>query len=120
MLISPFISWVKFKAWCNPAVVTELLQYWAWLYFLTKWKKLEEKISLLHPRLEFCAVLGKACGPLWLELEVGSDRRSLHERIARTFTPVLAMGKSGCAGYPPVIKWILAPAESFAQNRINF
>lgn len=71
-------------------------------------------MSLLHPRLEFCAVLGKACGPLRLELEVGPDRRSLRGIIARTFTPGLALG---C---PPVIKWILAPAESFAQNRMNF
>lgn len=80
----------------------------------------ESRMSLLHPRLEFCAVLGKGYDSLWLEFEVGPDRRSLQERIARTFTPVLGMGKRGCAGYPPVIKWILAPAESFAQNRINF
>lgn len=77
-------------------------------------------MSLLHPRLEFCSVLGKACGSVWLELEVDPERRSLHERTARTFTLVLATGKRGCTGYPPVIKWILAPAESFAQNRINF
>lgn len=77
-------------------------------------------MSLLHPSLGFCAVLGKARGPPWLELEGGPDRRSVHEIIAGIFTPLLAMGKRGCAGHPPVIKWILAPAESFAQNRINF
>lgn len=77
-------------------------------------------MSLLYPRLVFCAVLGKSHGPLWLELEADPDRRSAHEIIARIFIPLFATGKRGCAGYPPVIKWIPAPAESFAQNRINF
>lgn len=105
MLIRPFNYWAKFKAWRNllDSVPSP------------RERNQKGKCHFSIPDLIFFAVLGQVCDPLWLELEVGPDRR-----IPRTPTPVSALGKGGCAGHPPVIEWFQHLLKALLKTGLIF